>query len=97
MTRRRVVWCLACGREASDPQPSLDPARPLVVCVAYAPDGHAIGHGLVPGTYDADELAEILTERRRDRATSRHPGRKGHNRPHPDCRICHPELELARA
>lgn len=94
---RQGPWCLACGRVASEPRESLDPAHPLVLCQYTTRKGEVRGCGRVAGSYDPAEVGRVTTHHRRVRATKRHPGTKGHHRPHPDCMICHPELETVGA
>lgn len=97
MSARRDLWCLVCGREASDPITSIDPAHPLVMCRWLRPDGIVAGCGRVVGSSDPGEVGRMVTANRRERATRQHASHARKGRGSPDCYTCHPDLVASHA
>lgn len=97
VTRPRPVFCCACGLPARDPQPSLDPARPLVLCALEDPDGRVRGCGRVPGSYDHIEAARSVRWAKVSRATQRHGRHDTRDGKSRWCARCDPRLEAAHA
>ena len=90
------AWCLSCGHDAQDPQPSMDPAHPLVLCRYWikGPKGEVQrGCGRVPGTLSMVEAAATVTAHVLATMDRRHKGGKHAGKPDARCPDCAPAID----
>ena len=83
-----AVWCGRCGLPASDPQRSVDPRYPLVLCRREGPTGRVAGCGRVPGTVSREQGRAIQAGLHEERTTERHKQHVKAGRAHQACRAC---------
>lgn len=91
-----AVYCLTCGREAHQPERSMDPLHPIVLCrYQVKRNGRPVmaGCGHVSGTYSRDEAVLTLLNRQAVKARKAHQAGKHEKRPVRGCDRCLPAVE----